>query len=359
MIINLNTVASDWLNYNTGWWRGLDPEGDHKKWGYILWDNDATFDYYINYSGVPNTDPDADPCDIEEIGDFMDEFFNGNGFGHHEKIFLKLIDENDRFRQHYYSRQADLINTVFSCENMHATFDSMIAIIEPEMPRQIARWGGSMEDWQANVDQMKEFIDDRCNYLHQGMLNCFNLDGPYEVTLNVEPAGAGEIEFNTLDIETFPWTGDYFGLMPNLIEAKVNDENQEFLFWKTTNGSVVSPDSTLTEAEIYFEHSDTLIAVFGAITGVFEQAYSAEWMVYPTVTSGGVSVVAEFDKASEVSFELIDMNGRRVQSLQVGGQVQEGKYHWSINLNEGLASGMYILQMRTEEGISTRRIIKK
>jgi len=58
-IINMVAVSSDWINYNTGWWRGMDPEGDHKKWGYILWDNDATFDYYINYSGVPNTQPNA------------------------------------------------------------------------------------------------------------------------------------------------------------------------------------------------------------------------------------------------------------------------------------------------------------
>jgi len=47
--MNQATVASDWLVYNTGWWRGLNQEGSHKKWGYILWDLDATFDYYINY----------------------------------------------------------------------------------------------------------------------------------------------------------------------------------------------------------------------------------------------------------------------------------------------------------------------
>ena len=76
MIVNLNCVASDWLNYNTGWWRGQDPDGDHKKWGYILWDLDATFDYYINYSGVPNISPTAQPCDIDEISDYMDQFFN-------------------------------------------------------------------------------------------------------------------------------------------------------------------------------------------------------------------------------------------------------------------------------------------
>jgi len=49
MIVNLTAVASDWLNYNTGWWRGLNPDGGHKKWGYILWDLDATFDYYRSF----------------------------------------------------------------------------------------------------------------------------------------------------------------------------------------------------------------------------------------------------------------------------------------------------------------------
>ena len=40
-------VCADWLNWNTGWWRGKHPEGDKKKWRYILWDEDATFGNYI------------------------------------------------------------------------------------------------------------------------------------------------------------------------------------------------------------------------------------------------------------------------------------------------------------------------
>jgi hypothetical protein len=141
LTVNLMVVASDWLNYNTGWWRGTNLAGDHKKWGYTLWDLDATFDYYINYSGVPNTQPDAVPCDIEGIADFMTTWFNGGDVGQHEQIFLKLLDESPEFQQLYYSRYADHMNTVFSCENMLATFDSMVGIIAPEMPRHITRWG--------------------------------------------------------------------------------------------------------------------------------------------------------------------------------------------------------------------------
>ena len=47
----------------------MDPNGDKKKWRYALWDLDATFDHYVNYTGVPDTSSDAAPCDPEELGD--------------------------------------------------------------------------------------------------------------------------------------------------------------------------------------------------------------------------------------------------------------------------------------------------
>ncbi len=72
VLINGFTVCSDWLNWNTGIWRGLNPEGGHRRWGYILWDNDATFGHYINYTNIPNTTPTAPPCDPETISGFSD-----------------------------------------------------------------------------------------------------------------------------------------------------------------------------------------------------------------------------------------------------------------------------------------------
>ncbi len=55
--INSYVVCSDWINWNVGWWRGTDPLGDHQRWGYVLWDEDATFNHYINYTGVPGIQP--------------------------------------------------------------------------------------------------------------------------------------------------------------------------------------------------------------------------------------------------------------------------------------------------------------
>jgi len=380
MIVNLNTVASDWLNYNTGWWRGLNPEGDHKKWGYILWDLDATFDYYINYSGVPNISPDADPCDLEEIAEFVDDFFGGgsgvggiggignpsscttiqNGtspypvtdsiflatiaqddfccnvdwdgqcqviydqiaatgggnsggnidIGKHEKIFLKLLEESPIFKELYYARYTDMMNTVFSCENMINTLDTMLAVIRPEMPRQIARWGGSMTEWESNVEDLKDFINQRCTLLDDGALECYDeLSGPYQLTLLTEPDGIGEIDLNTLDIETFPWVGDYFGGTNNKIKAKVFNEFEdeyEFSHWVSNSNNVILPTVNDRKANISLVQADTLIAVFSLKGTVANRDLTDElsMRVFPNPASEYLQLEFDLERTQEVQVSL-------------------------------------------------------
>jgi hypothetical protein len=85
-VLNSYVVNQDWLNWNTSWWRGMDPLGDKKKWRYALWDMDATFGHYINYTGIPDPSANADPCNAENLP-------NPGGQGHTD-ILEKLIAEN-------------------------------------------------------------------------------------------------------------------------------------------------------------------------------------------------------------------------------------------------------------------------
>ncbi len=419
MIANLNSVASDWLNYNTGWWRGLDPAGDHKKWGYILWDNDATFDYYINYSGIPNVDPDAQPCDIEEIAEYIDVFFGGgneggtttppancetiangsspygaddsifvqvihiDGFccdndwddlcqnlyddivangesgvdanidvGKHEKIFLKLQEENDEFRQLYYSRQADLMNTIYSCDNMLETLDRMVGEITPEMPRQIDRWGGSMEEWLENVATLRSFVEQRCGLLDDGMMDCYDLTGPYPLTLLVQPEGIGEIDLNTLDIENFPWTGDYFGEMENLIKARAFDESHQFSHWISTSGNTIFPDVNTRKASITLTEADTLIAVFEQSTSINDLASAAEFHLFPNPAKDFLNLEYELDFAMDLKIDLYSIIGKQVISFSnAGGQKSAGRYSERLSFDEkNIVPGLYLLKIQTERG---------
>jgi len=483
MIVNLNCVASDWLNYNTGWWRGTNPDGDHKKWGYILWDLDATFDYYINYSGVPNISPDAKPCDIEDISNFMDGFFGGNpgeagpgavicnlntefstcnsivdgsspyaandsifiltlnqdsrccdtwddvcqaqydelnyipqdysncpsildgscpypaddpfliqlfdntnccnnwgGFcnnfynffanggmlnqdvdgnvGMHEKIFLKLQEESPIFKQLYYSRQADLMNTVYSCENMISTLDRMLAVIEPEMPRQIERWGGSMIQWQLNVDRLKTFINARCELFDDGISSCFNLTGPYDLTLMVQPDGVGEIDLNTLDIEEFPWTGAYFGGMDNIIKARAFEDDYKFSHWETSAGSVISPSLQNRKATIQIEAQDTLIAVFELATGVEDLESGISMNVFPNPTTGMATIKYELEESMEISISVLNMMGQEIIRIPSSNAKQTAGIHNQVIdfTKEGIASGVYLIKLKADEYEITRKL---
>jgi hypothetical protein len=363
MIANLSVVSSDWLNYNTGWWRGLDEKGDHKKWGYIMWDNDATFDYYINYSGVPTISPNAKACDIEDISTFMDDFFpqdsqfvkfEADSFfidgmweyfpadsfwvvpdpGKHEKIFLKLLEENNNFKNQYYARYADMNSTAFSCENMISTLDSLLAIIEPEMPRQIKRWGGTLTEWKNNVKKLKAFVSLRCNRINKGLVDCYDeLKGPYNVTLVTDPPNQGTIKFNTLTHTTLPWKGAYFGGMPNTIEISEN-ANVKFRKWVSKNGTTIFDDVNLKNTVANITANDTLIAVFENSTATKEESNIA-FSINPNPVKNLLNI--EMDQP---------INGLKYSLLNtVGSTVQSGILSTKTIDVSGIQTGVFLLKI--------------
>jgi len=94
ILINSYVVCSDWINWNVGWWRGTNPEGGHQKWGYVLWDEDATFAHYINYTGVPGISPTTSPCYPEGLTSDPEEHI----------VMLNHLLDNEEFRQYYINR---------------------------------------------------------------------------------------------------------------------------------------------------------------------------------------------------------------------------------------------------------------
>lgn len=249
IILNSICVTSDWLNWNTAWWRGLDTAGDKKKWRYALWDNDATFGHYINYTGIPDTGPNADPCNPETLPDP-----GGQG---HIPIVNKLMT-NPIFKQYYINRFADLMNTTFSCDSMLTLLDTMIAHIAPEMPGQVAKWGGTMAAWQANVTTLRNYISTRCTSLVQGMIDCYNLNGPYNITVDVVPAGAGTVQINSLQLDQLPWSGSYFGGIPVMLQTWPTSAQYTFDYWEIVDAP--SPNANSDSITVDLTQAQTIIA---------------------------------------------------------------------------------------------------
>lgn len=253
IIINSFVVCSDWINYNVGWWRGTNPEGSHLKWGYILWDEDATFNHYINYTGIPNTLPDVSPCFTHFISNDPEQ---------HIALFNRLR-ENPGFNQYYMSRYIDLYNTAFKTERMISCLDEIAGKMAPEMPKQIQRWGGNMTQWQNNVQKIRNFINTRYTYLPQGLEECFQLGTGYNFTVNVQPAGTGSVELNSLQLSgaDFPWQGTYFNGLPINLKAVPADPTLEFDHWDIP-AHIVTPGILSPEVQLNPTTNDFITAHF-------------------------------------------------------------------------------------------------
>lgn len=250
--VNTVSVCKDWLNWNTGWWRGYDPDGGALTWRYILWDNDATFGHYINYTGIPDDSPDADPCD--PFGLYVDP----NG---HVDMVNALL-ENEDFFSLYVNRFADMNATTYSCDMMLSVLDSMMSVIEPEMERHTDKWGGTYSGWMSNYEDLYEFIEERCAYLEvEGMEDCFDTPA-YPIEVQIDPPGSdNEVKVNTIIPADFPFSAVYFGGVTFNLTA-LPASGYIFDHWEFLHNT---PSSTTDEAiTVGLESSDTIVAYFTA-----------------------------------------------------------------------------------------------
>ena len=250
-ILNSYTVCADWLNWNTAWWRGTDTLGDKKKWRYTLWDMDATFGHYINYTGIPDQGSGADPCAPEALPD-------PGGQGH--VTLLDSLLKNPDFHTDYINRYIDLSNSAFSCDKMVHLLDSLVNNIKPEMPRQVAKWGGTFAGWLSNVSTLRNYIIQRCDSITTGLMDCYDLTGPYTVTFETDPPDIGTIKVNTIQFEPsqLPFTGTYYGNIVTELKTATTNPDYEFDFWEIVN--TVSPSADSSDVTVTFNTSQNVIA---------------------------------------------------------------------------------------------------
>lgn len=299
VLLNSFVVCADWLNWNTAWWRGNNPDGDGRRWRYALWDMDNTFGHGTNYTGVPSQNPDADPCNPESLGDP-----GGQG---HIPMFNALLT-NETFWATYINRWADLSNTYFSCESMNAVLDSMVAVIDPEMERHVERWGGTYGDWASNVQEIRDFIDARCaETVIGGLEDCYDVEA-VELTVIIE--GLGEVEINSLDIgpADSPLNATYFAGVPMLFTAE-EDLGQMFLFWEVLDGDITLTDPTNPVLGFTLNGNATLVAHFAANV-------DPEQIVFQVDPPGAGSIFVDGAELTNYpSAEMLDYGAHSIEAV--------------------------------------------
>ncbi len=84
---------------------------------------------------------------------------------------------NDGWRDTFVRRYAELLNSTLSTENLLKVYDDMVASIEGEMPRHIARWNtpSSVSTWKSNVKDMRNTLEKRRSYIIRELTKRFSL----------------------------------------------------------------------------------------------------------------------------------------------------------------------------------------
>ena len=75
--------------------------------------------------------------------------------------------------------------------------------------------------------------DDDVDVTTSGIEDCYEPDiiGPYNITILIEPPLSGEVDVNTIEPNSFPWTGTYFGGIDIELDADAY-AGYEFDYWE-------------------------------------------------------------------------------------------------------------------------------
>lgn len=86
---------------------------------------------------------------------------------------------------------------------------------------------------------------------------------------------------------------------------------------------------------------------------------NAALLLYPNPIKDEATFEYSLQNDEIVSIEIIDMQGRIVQTIIKNKELLQGNYKQSINLSIGVVSGNYILKFSTSKGSESIKIIKK
>ncbi|MEE1897937.1 CotH kinase family protein [Flavobacterium rakeshii] len=263
----------DWLDNNvelfrrrTAVYNEQAPYGSDGRWRWILKDTDVAFGLAGSFSHntlAMATEP--------------------NGTSHPNPSWATLsfrrMLENQKFRNYFINRFADLLNTAFLPERMQGIYDGMKQVIVPEIEDHSNRWLAipSVQDWDNYTGAIINFATQRPAHQREHIQQEFDISGTVSATLNVSDTSMGYIKMNTININgstpgveelPYPWNGIYFYNIPLTIKAlplpgyvfshwtgDITGFDEEVVFTPTQDFSVVAhfiPAVQEPEAEVIY-----------------------------------------------------------------------------------------------------------
>ena len=243
------THATEYKSYAYGTF-AFRQKTDNARWEWTIWDTDRTYTE-VTWNGFTTR---YNPMDV-----YLDT------------LITKKLLQNQSYRIKFINRIADLLNTTFRPENVTTIIDSLVGVIEAEIPADVAKWNNTVAQWNINVESVRSFANQRPSILRQQIQTYFGLSGQANLTVHI--SGSGKLLINTVTIGTFPWSGKYFRDIPVTVTA-LPDPGYQFSGWGNAS-QTVSKTMTLNLA------GDTTISAAFTPTGTVSAELIAPKRIKP------------------------------------------------------------------------------
>lgn len=272
MILNSYAMNSDLWNYNVAFARGGQPNKSGNKFHYYLWNTPAVFNFTaVATNTLTYNSYLTSPCAVHNAS-YAVSPGAGNGHGMMLRALMNANTGNSSFQTEYKNRYQDLLNGPLKCENILAHFDYVKNLYlkemkyheDPSSTPQSGSFSTALDLWDTLTSQLRRNIYKRCDYFKTGFGNvgCYGLIGPFSISIDVEPAGAGKVILNTLPINNYKWFGSYFAeTMP--LKAIPVDTTFVFHHWEFENHIPLNNRPlSMDSLAIGFNRSENVKAVF-------------------------------------------------------------------------------------------------
>jgi hypothetical protein len=218
LVTEIYYANTDWPGNNIKFWRQRSTNG---KFRWILWDLDFGFGLYSDrsYSTHPTLYFATDPDETQ---------WPNPGWS---TLHIRLVLQNPIFRSRFIQTMLTAINTTFKPTRVIDVIDSFQSQISAEMPYHKQRWGGTISNWNNEVQRMREFAAERNPYMIEHTADFFGLSEKIKITVEANPPNASSFNFNGVTTDQVDVT--YFKGIPYDLKP-VAKRGFEFKEWKIT-----------------------------------------------------------------------------------------------------------------------------
>jgi CotH kinase protein/Chitobiase/beta-hexosaminidase C-terminal domain/Lamin Tail Domain/Secretion system C-terminal sorting domain len=216
LVAQIYFANTDWPGNNMKFWRDASVNG---KFRWILWDTDFGFALYEGASWA--THPTLNFATA----------IDGPGWPNPEwsTLHIRMVLENPIFRARFIQTMNTALNTTFDPDRVISIINQFQTRIAQEMPYHKTRWWGNMNDWNYEVQRLRDFAVARNAYMRQHMAEFFGLNGTVNISTEVKQ-GEGKISLNQVTAEAKA-TQPYFTNLPVTVEP-VPELGYVFKEWK-------------------------------------------------------------------------------------------------------------------------------